>query len=182
MIEKWLPIAGYEDLYLISNLGRVRALQRTVVHIDNRIRSFPDRILTGKKNKKTGYVQVGLSRGNKIKQAYVHRLVAGAFIPNPENKRCVNHRDGIRSHNSDDNLEWNTHSENSLHAHATGLAKALRGEEAWNAKVTWQTAQELRDSVWSVIEAWAKANDVHTQAAWDIIANKNWVKASKEAA
>jgi hypothetical protein len=181
MTEKWFPVTGYEDLYLVSNLGRVRSLDRTVVHADNRIRSFPARILSPRKNSKTGYHQVGLHRSNKNKMVYVHRLVADAFIPNPENKRCVNHKDGARSHNSVENLEWSTHSENTMHAHATGLAKALRGEEVWNAKVTYQSAQALRDDVWAVIETWAKANDVHTQAAWDIIAGRNWIGSKKVA-
>ena len=181
MIEQWKPIAGYEDLYLISNFGQVRSVERIVVHIDNRIRTFPARILSSKKNSKTGYHQVGLYRGNKGKMFYVHRLVAEAFIPNDENKRCVNHKDGTRSHNRVDNLEWSTHSENILHAHATGLAKALRGEDNHKAKITWKAAQQLRDDVWAVVETWAKENGVHTQTAWDVIAERNWVGGQKVA-
>lgn len=83
----------------------------------------------------SGYMQVYLydgKGGRKCKQ--VHRLVAEAFIPNPENKRTVNHIDGNKTNNNIDNLEWATDSENALHAHKNGLVKTKSGEEHHNSK------------------------------------------------
>ncbi len=176
MIEQWKPIDGWKDLYEVSNVGRIHALERTVYFIDGRIRIFPEHIMVNQTNPATGYVMVPLSRDNRTRHYYVHRLVAKAFVPNPENKKYVNHLDGIRCHNTFDNLEWSTHQENIQHAYATGLARILRGEEKPNVKVTWQAAHQLRTDVWNVVQAWAIAHDVHTQTAWDIIAGRNWIK------
>ncbi len=74
-----------------------------------------------------GYLHVGLSINKKIKRMRVHRLVAIAFIPNPDNKPYVNHKDGNRQNNKVSNLEWNTPSENAQHAVATGLRSKTRG-------------------------------------------------------
>jgi hypothetical protein len=76
---------------------------------------------------KPGYVSVGfwLSDVGKIKRKYVHRLVAWAYVPNPESKPEINHRDGDKTNNLPANLEWCTKSENHLHAHRAGLKVSL---------------------------------------------------------
>lgn len=86
-----------------------------------------------------GYLQVRLANNggpfaNKL--CSVHRLVAITFVPNSEAKPLVNHIDGVKSNNSSDNLEWNTHSENTLHAHENGLITVARGEEHYGSKLT----------------------------------------------
>lgn len=99
----WKPIEGYEGLYEISNTGRVKSHQgrKKILNISL---------------KKDGYVQVQLYKEKKYKQFLVHRLVALAFIDNPDNKYEINHIDGVRDNNNVDNLEWCTSRENTIDA------------------------------------------------------------------
>lgn len=107
--ETWKDIEGYEGLYQVSNLGRVKSLSRKVFHC-NRVTHKEEKILSTINNK-NGYVRVELSNGNK-KKYLVHRLVAQAFIQNNENKKYVNHINRIKNDNRVENLEWATASEN----------------------------------------------------------------------
>ena len=109
--EIWKDVQGYEGLYQVSNLGRVKSLGR-----------FIDRLVTGnywqeerilKPNKtKYGYLMVELRKNYKPKYFKVHRLVALAFIPNPENKPQIDHINAIKTYNSVNNLRWASHKEN----------------------------------------------------------------------
>jgi hypothetical protein len=81
-----------------------------------------NKFLSNRNNKKTGYNYVVLYTNNTHKNILVHRLVAIAYLQNPLNKRCVNHINGIKTDNRVENLEWNTHSENSKHAYNNGLS------------------------------------------------------------
>ena len=99
LFEQWLPIEGYEDLYQVSNLGRVKSL--------NYRKSNQEQILKQDTNKK-GYQQVQLYKDRKPKTFRVHRLVANAFIPNPNNLPQVNHKDEVKANNHVSNLEWCT--------------------------------------------------------------------------
>ena len=94
MTEQWRPIEGYEGLYEVSNLGRVKSLK-----------CGRERILKPQMKKK-GYLQVGLRKEGKYKMFKVHRLVAQAFIPNPEGLPQINHKDENPSNNRVENLEW----------------------------------------------------------------------------
>ena len=101
--EIWRPIEGYEGSYEVSNLGRVRSLDR----IDTRGWRHKGRICKQTKNKR-GYLLVSLWWGNRGKNVLVHRLVASAFIPNPDGFPCVNHKDECPQNNRVENLEWCT--------------------------------------------------------------------------
>ena len=102
MIEEiWKPVVGYEGLYEVSSYGRVRSLDR----YDSRNRFLKGRILRLNDDGK-GYLRVQLSSNGKAKMYSVHRLVAIAFLPNPDNLPEVNHRDEDKINNSVENLEW----------------------------------------------------------------------------
>jgi len=108
MEEIWKDIVEYEGYYQVSNLGRVKRLKGSP-------RTLEDKILVNK-TKKTGYKFVCLSVNREFKYKHVHRLVAEAFISNPNNKLFVNHIDCDKSNNKVSNLEWVTAKENSKHA------------------------------------------------------------------
>lgn len=118
---QWLPVKGYEELYEVSNTGEVRSVDRILSVTNQKERLFKGRVLLQTMNKQVQYKQVSLWKENKGTSYYVHRLVAEAFIPNPEGKPEVNHIDGNRQNNNISNLEWVTSGENSLHASKTGL-------------------------------------------------------------
>lgn len=121
--EVWRNINGYEGLYQVSTLGRVKSLDRKIKHIKNGKDYFT--IQKGKlkalRPGDDGYLDVGLYKNNKAKFYSVHRLVAETFIPNPKNKPTVNHKDGNKQNNRVSNLEWATCKEQMEHASKTGL-------------------------------------------------------------
>ncbi len=122
MKEIWKDVAGYEGVYQVSNLGRVKSLDRTIPH--NKYGSV-------RRNGKIlkpfidtyGYLKVRLCNDGTGRNEFVHRLVALAFIPNPQNKETVNHINGNKHDNTVANLEWNTQAENVKHAHRMGLIR-----------------------------------------------------------
>jgi len=118
---KKLPVQGYEGAYEVSNEGEVYSLARTVLGVDGTVYPFKAKKKVKNTNTQTGYFTVSLYKNNQSILQYVHRIVAEAFIPNPENKKEVNHIDGDRQNNNVSNLEWNTRSENAQHAVRTGL-------------------------------------------------------------
>ena len=119
--EIWKDIEGYQNKFAVSNLGRVKSKAR-VVNNHTGVIHKPERILKQGFNKK-GYPVVYLDDNGTTKMRCVHRLVAIAFIDNPENKPQVNHIDGIKIHSYASNLEWCTNLENQRHARKLGLVK-----------------------------------------------------------
>jgi len=117
--EIWKDIAGFEGEFQVSNLGAVRSLTRYVQQT-NRWGQKISRIQIGKtlnqKSDKNGYQHIGGALARAADTVCVHRIVAAAFIPNPENKPQVNHIDGDVTNNHVENLEWCTNSENHIHA------------------------------------------------------------------
>lgn len=105
MDEIWKDIRGYEGLYQVSNTGRVRSLDRKVHHPNGGERFSKGQIIKPGITPK-GYLFVQLSIGGKINAKRVNRLVADAFIPNPQNAEAVNHKDKNRKNNNVENLEW----------------------------------------------------------------------------
>lgn len=112
--EIWKPVINYEDSYEVSSLGKVRSIDRYVPIFNGR--RFSKGKIKDFKYDKDGYCIVHLYKNQKCNSSYVHRLVAKAFIPNPENKPQVNHIDGIKTNNKSENLEWCTGLENSQHS------------------------------------------------------------------
>ncbi len=122
--EIWGVINGFEGLYEVSNTGKVRSLDRQVFHRGNqKLHNIRGRLLKTRFNN-CGYVEVRLSKEGKHYTKFVHRLIGEAFIPNPDNKCCIDHVDGKKSRNAMENLRWLTHSENMRHAYALGLIKS----------------------------------------------------------
>lgn len=114
--EEWQWVVGYEGHYKISNEGRVFSASRAITAPSNRKRFLVGKIMRARISPQDGGCYIVLSKNNRRKTVKVHRLVAIAFIPNPENKKTVNHIDGNRSNNRIENLEWATFSENGLHS------------------------------------------------------------------
>ena len=112
MSECWKYIIGYEGLYEVSNLGRIRSLPRLTGARNNKTRLVKGKVLKPYlQNNGYEIVDLFLSPNNK-KHFLVHRLVAEAFIPNPDNLQEVNHKDEDKCNNNIDNLEWCDHAYN----------------------------------------------------------------------
>jgi hypothetical protein len=131
--EIWRDVLGYEGLYQVSNTSRIKSLRRRGTIKD----LFLSPCLNG-----SGYEVISLHKEKKQKIAFVHRLIAAAFIPNPKNKPNINHINGIKSDNRLENLEWCTQKENLIHAHKTGL-KSASGEKNSQSKITASQAIEI---------------------------------------
>lgn len=136
--EIWKDIPGYNGEYQISSWGRVKSFKK------NKETIMKPHMLYSK------YYQIFLYKNRKTKGVLIHRLVATVFIPNPENKPEVNHKDGDKTNNHLSNLEWCTHRENIKHAWATGLEKntvkrILCGKKY--AKLNFKNGEHLRKKV-----------------------------------
>ena len=116
--EEWKDIKGWEGVYEISNLGNIKRNGKTL------------KISVWSK-----YKVVRLHEKERTKTMYVHRLVAMNFIPNPENKPMINHKDGNKLNNEVSNLEWCTRQENEVHAWTHGMKEKIRITSKENLKI-----------------------------------------------
>lgn len=125
MKEYWVDIKGYEGLYQVSNLGRVRSLDRVQYNpvAATHQTLHKGHILPQRKNDREAMMVMLRNAEGKRKNCQVHRLVAMAFLPNPDNLPVVNHKDYDRSNNCVDNLEWCTHYYNVHYGRADELRK-----------------------------------------------------------
>lgn len=130
MKEIFKNVENFESEFQISNFGRLYS-KRT------------NKILKCRKTK-SGYSEIHTYVSNKSVSFRIHRLVAVAFISNPENKREVNHIDGDKSNNRSDNLEWVTSSENVIHAFKNNLMNVSKGEDHFRAVLNWDKVREIR--------------------------------------
>jgi hypothetical protein len=112
MAEEWRDVVGYEGLYQVSNLGRVKSLARVVNNPTGTGRLKGESILSAKPRRRDGYIYVSLNSGGFVYKAKVHRLVAEAFVENPKGRRYVHHKDANPGNNCVENLEWVSHYEN----------------------------------------------------------------------
>ena len=125
VIEIWKDVSGYEGLYQVSNLGKVRSLPLVKTFSDGSVHYLRGVILK-QSNTTTGYKKVELSKNGFKKSIKVHRLVAQAFLVNTYNKPHINNKDGNPINNVVDNLEWVTQKENVQHAYDNGLRKCKK--------------------------------------------------------
>lgn len=136
--EYFIPLKGYEELYIISNYGTIKSIERRIKN-RNGYRKHRSRIMKAKTDNH-GYFRIGLTKDKKQKFYFVHRLVAETFIPNHNNYPVVNHIDGNKKNNYVQNLEWCTYQENTIHAFKIGLKTGkthigVRGEKNGNSKL-----------------------------------------------
>lgn len=121
--EKWKDVKGYEGIYQVSNLGRVKSLDRKVYQKNksNKFQyvTYKGKILKSQKQR-NGYLIIDLHRNNKTKRKLVHILVAETWIPNLNSNKYINHKDSNPQNNRIDNLEWCTQSYNVKYAYKNG--------------------------------------------------------------
>ena len=118
--ELWKPIKDYEGLYEISNLGRIRSLDRYIKSRSSRgeMQFKKGTVLKQKFNRVTGYYVVTLWKNGEQKGYTVHRLIASHFLPKDDKREVVNHKDGNKLNNCVSNLEWVSYSENLSHSYS----------------------------------------------------------------
>lgn len=147
-MEVWKDIYGWEGFFQVSNLGRVKSLERynTVKRKGCIFKSIVKGGILISSKDKVGYQIISLESASKgIKKTYkIHRLVADAFIENEQNNPFVNHINGIKTDNRVENLEWCTPKENSIHSHKNGLVNTSKGENHYNSKLTEETVFQIK--------------------------------------
>lgn len=136
--EVWKDIIGYEGFYMVSNFGRVKSLYRQYKTKSCLVTTYERLMKLGINDY---YIFKTASTG-VLKTITVHRAIAQCFIPNPDNKPCVNHIDGNKLNNSIENLEWVTFKENTVHGVENGLIK-ICGENCHFAKLTEKQVIEI---------------------------------------
>lgn len=141
--EIWRSVLGYEGLYEVSNFGRIKSLDRYIPQRNNSRALRKGKILS-QSVIKGGYLRVPLAKNKIHEMCLVHRIVAKAFIPNPQNFKEVNHIDGNKQNNCVNNLEWCSRSENVKHAFDIGLARKRKGELSHRAKFTKSEIEYIR--------------------------------------
>lgn len=118
--EIWKDVVGYEGKYVISNQGNIESIIRVIKNKLGRVSIRKGKPITVRLNS-FGYYDTRVCKDGMKKSAFIHRLIAEAFIPNPDNKPLVNHINGIKTDNRVENLEWCTNSENMIHAVSLNL-------------------------------------------------------------
>ncbi len=163
--EIWKDVPGYSGLYQASSAGRVRSMARATTS---------GKVLTPVLNR-NGYLRVSISISRRSKYDYVHRLIALTFIGNRPDKYDVNHKNGIKTDNRAENLEYMTRAENMKHAREHGLHDN-RGEKQWNAKLTPEIVMQLRiaDSECGILDEVLRVSEINRRTILDVVERKTW--------
>ena len=146
--EIWKDVVGFEGLYQVSNLGRVKSLDRVLsIKTSNQVVSFSClRTKKGKVlkpvNRGRGYLCVSLSDRDRCRLVNIHLIVAEAFLEKPRPDKVINHKDGNKANNTLENLEWVSTSEN--HLHAVNFLGQLRGDTHGMSKLTEDQAKQIK--------------------------------------
>ena len=169
--EEWRPVVGFEGLYEVSNLGKVRSLDRRIKC--KYFQNIKGKVLKPQLDKQTGYLVIYLWREGLISRFTIHSLVAKMFLKKPAARDEVNHKNGKKTDNKISNLEWTTRSKNMIHAHAIGLAPT--GERHGGAKLKNNDISKIRflSSVMTQ-DAIAKNFGVSQSIISGIISGKRW--------
>lgn len=178
MAEYWKDIEGYEGIYQVSTLGKIKALPVSKKY--GRFEQKRKETILKPSIDKRGYHSVSLQKDGITKYCSVHRIVAEAFILNIENKPTTNHIDGDKSNNSVYNLEWATHKEQINHADKNGL-RNIRGENSAVARATNEAVEYIRKNHWSDLKA-QKSNTqelcdkfaISKTTIYNILRNRSW--------
>lgn len=166
--EIWKDIKGYEGLYQVSNLGRVKSLERQVWNRFQMINK-PEKILKPRKNSK-GYISYILYKNGVGKSYRAHRLTLTTFVKNVQNKPMVNHKDGQKDNNHLSNLEYNTNSENIIHALEHGLYKDRKRRYKFNKQDPKKCLDKYREI------ALKKARDINSKVVYQYDMSGNLIK------
>lgn len=166
--EEWKEIKNYEGYYQISNFGRVKSLDRIVSGCDGKSIPHKGRILKPLDDGR-GYHHIFLNKNGKYKVCKIHRLVGEYFIDNPFNKPYINHIDGIKTNNHQDNLEWVTASENQLHAIKTKLRNIRKPIKRLTTSQVKKIKEDNRPQ-----RQIAKSYDINPSTVWRIKSGKTW--------
>lgn len=159
MQEIWKDIPNYEGMYQVSNLGNVRSLHWNHSNVIKNLKPFNN----------GGYLRVAFNTKNAHAKFLVHRLVAIAFIPNPENKEEVNHIDGDKTNNCVNNLEWVTRKENIHHAIRHGLRPLICTPKRMKGglnPISKKVVQKNTDGI--IVKKWACSSDVSKELGYSV--------------
>jgi len=171
MDEVWKDIEGFEGMYQVSSLGRIKSLERTVKGKWKTDTIYHE--LIRKPSTCKPYNIVRLSKNGKSFYKTVHRLVAMAFLPNIEEKPEVNHIDGNKKNNLLSNLEWVTRSENCVHYMKLGTRNTAKGEKHLKSILTAKQAEEIKYGDDPIAEL-AKKFGIAYQTAWAVRNGRTW--------
>lgn len=161
--EIWKDVTGFEGLYRVSNVGRVRSVTRRIVRVDGIVYLKKGKLLKSFVTNK-GYEYVMLNDADRKQHLKtVHRLVAQAFIPNPYNLPIVNHKDENKLNNAASNLEWCTHAYNNVYNGVNRrVSNKLKGRQAHNAV---RVIDEITGTVYTSKPQCAKACNLR----WNVL-------------